>query len=156
MGTEEKKEYEPLEKLDEILAVVEAFHPQMITPDSMKKTTDDEAQDAKEEWVVIRCVNDAGQELDIEVADEITLFFGDWHTHFYDETGTYEEFFDILKGIVHNEKIVVCTYQNDKWSGSFLWHGTEPDMEEIREEIGRGKKCVCSFWDSSKDVTFET
>ncbi|HAJ98309.1 MAG TPA: hypothetical protein DCO72_11310 [Ruminococcus sp.] len=143
-------EIDPMEMLDDILQRLEAYHPEIET-----KQDDD---------ISIRLVHGGGKELFIDLDDEFSIFFGDWHCHYspynYDYNryaDEYQEFLSDLFDILENRQYTVCTYRENEWNGSWLEDGKIPDIDKIRKDIGAdGIKVVCSFWDSEKDIVFQT
>ncbi|MEE5992689.1 MAG: hypothetical protein V3G42_05545 [Oscillospiraceae bacterium] len=139
-------EIEPMEMLDEILQKLEAYHPEIETK--------------QDDYISIRLVNNAGKELFIDLDEEFTIFWGDWHNHYYDYyegVDGYQLFLSDLFDILENRQYTVCTYRENEWNGSWLEDGKIPDIDKIRKDIGAdGIKVVCSFWDSEKDIVFQT
>lgn len=144
------EEYDPFDKVTEILGIVKEYAPQAVI--SQGEGYD---QSSGEEYKYICLTNQAEDKLLIDITSEITIFFGKWHAHYGDIIGEYEEFLSDLKGILRNEKFAVCTSFNGEWIGSYLFEARELDIKYLREEVGPNKKIFCSFWDSTKNVVFD-
>ncbi|MDE5564690.1 MAG: hypothetical protein K2I93_06005 [Oscillospiraceae bacterium] len=131
----------PFSKVEEIMSIIKAYNPEI-----------GRSEDA---FMEIRITSPFSEELWIEISTEFTIFFGDWHAHY----GAYEEYFrmflDDLMGILQSKRCTVCGYRDGKWCGSDLSDKGVPDLSEILEEFGEDKQVVCSFWDKSKNVTYE-
>ncbi len=142
MCFESKSEYNPMDKSNEIFNIVKKYSPtaDMISGDDFK---------------YIKAVNSVGSELVIDIdSKEITLFFGNWHTHYYNDLSEYELFIENLTDIFNNRKFAVSAFLEDMAVCVFLSETAEPDITSLREEVGTDKIIVCSFWDSSKNITF--
>ncbi|MBE6875807.1 MAG: hypothetical protein E7496_03645 [Ruminococcus sp.] len=109
------------------------------------------------EWPVkdsLRLVNSSGEELWIDFEDyQITIFFGDWHCHYLSELDEYQCFLEDLFDILENKKYIICHYHGDNGAGSCLSENAVPDETELRNDY-KGQKIVCSFWDNSKNITY--
>ena len=142
MCFENNAEYNPMDKSDEIFDIVKKYSPaaDMISGDDFK---------------YIKAVNSAGSELVIDIdSKEITLFFGNWHTHYYNDLSEYELFIENLTDIINNKKFAVSAFLEDRAVCVFLSETAEPDITSLQEEVGTDKTILCSFWDSSKNITF--
>ena len=139
-------EIAPMEMLDDILQKLKAYHPEIETN--------------QEDYISVRLVNDAGKELFIDLDEEFTIFWGDWHNHYYDYyegVDGYQLFLSDLFDILENRKFTVCVYFENEWHCSWLEAGEFPDIDKIRKDIREDDmKAVCSFWDSGKDIVFQT
>lgn len=136
----EMTDIDPITKLDDIIALIKHYDPQIITE--------------KPELIEIKLVSGYGEELWIAIDEEFTVFFGDWHAHYSDNIKAYEAFITDLFGILENKKFIVCAYKNDKWCGSFLSGSETPDEDELREVYGKDKVIRCRYWDSTRNVVF--
>ena len=142
-------EIDPIQMLDEILQKLEPYLPEIETK--------------QDDYISVRLVNGVGKELFIDLDDEFSIFFGDWHCHYthynYDYNqyaDEYQEFLSDLFEFWRISQYTVCTYHENQWRSSWLARGETPDIDKIRKKVGDGLKVVCSFWDSSKDVVFQT
>ncbi len=143
MCFESKSEYNPMDKSNEIFDIVKKYSPtaHMISGDDFK---------------YIKAVNLVGNELYIDIDNkEITLFFGNWHDHYYNDLSEYELFIENLTDIFNNRKFTVSTFLKDRAGCAFLSETAEPDIISLREEVGTDKTILCSFWNSSKNITFD-
>ena len=108
---------------------------------------------------VINKENDNYMYIDLE--DEFSLFFGDWHNHFYPE----EEYYQILKeniiGILKNDLCVFSIYSQNKWKASYL---SEPifNQEEATKKLSNSFKSIdkenitikITYWDKTKNKEY--
>ncbi len=76
------------------------------------------------------------------------------HAHYFNNENDYDEFVDDLCKILRNERFVVCMSAENR-GGAFLSDESAPNEAMLRSEYGNDIKFVCSYWDSSRDVTFE-
>ena len=97
----------------------------------------------------------------IDLEDEFSLFFGDWHNHFYPE----EEYYQILKeniiGILKNDLCVFSIYSQNKWKASYL---SEPifNQEEATKKLSNSFKSIdkenitikITYWDKTKNKEY--
>lgn len=136
-------EINPMAQLEEILSQIEQYHPQVnrIVKDKVS-------------YIDIKIVNDAGEELFIELFKEFSIFFGDWHTHYFADALDYAEFLDDLSGILESRKYTVCEYRNDQWCGSTLMEGETPDESALKKECKKGITIKCSYFDHTKNRIF--
>lgn len=149
MCCENKSEYNPIDKTDEIFGIVKKYSP------TAELIVGEDYRTAKG-GRTIYAVNSSGKEMFIDIdTSEISLFFGGWHDHYYAEMSEYELFKENLNDIFNNKRFTVCTFTDNKPSCVCLSETEEPDIKSLREEFGFDTKIVCSFWDSSKNVTFD-
>lgn len=128
---------EPLSKKEDVLLKISSFKPEIIINDN--------------DLLEIKIINNYGEELLIDIKNEFSLFFGDWHSHYFAYTQEYNCFIDDLLGILENRKYTICAYKKDKWCGSMLLEGEVIDYDSIVDDLGEGKTIKCSFWDKSKN-----
>lgn len=131
----------PLKMTDKILSFIEEYHPQIVG--------------WEEDFAEIKLVNTSGEELWIQIDEEISLFFGDWHTHYVAFPEAYPYFIDDLSGILSSRKCTVCSYQNDFPCCSMLSDTASPDIADLQEEFGTDKTIRLHFWDASRDIVYE-
>ena len=110
-----------------------------------------------------------GPDMYIDLEDEISVFFGDWHNHYYPSEEYYENAKTIILDILNNKTSTINLYINEKWIGSKL------NDKNINEELAinevnnffknddyfktkmkeNGVTLICKFWDSKKDKKFK-
>lgn len=138
------EQFDVREKKADILKIVEEYKPEI---------TKNNANGSE-----IKLTNSFGKflwiDVGLEIDDAITIFFDGWHAHYYNNKYDYNEFADDLCKILHNERFVVCMLAEYR-GGAFLSDESIPNEELLRNEYGNDIKFVCSYWDSSMDVTFE-
>lgn len=97
----------------------------------------------------------------IDLADENTLYFGDWHSHFDpDCDDDIEEFYLFLENILDNKICAVGSFQNDgseeNWCSSSIEEKENLCMEFLKEEFGLNRIIKCNFFDESLNQTYLT
>lgn len=132
---------DPVTKFDDIITLIKNYNPQIITKES--------------DFIEIKIVSAYGEELWIQIETEFSIFFGDWHAHYFGYIEEYDVFITDLLGILKNKKFTVCAYQNDKWCGSCLSESETPNEVMLREEYGNDKIIKCSYWDNTKNIIFD-
>lgn len=76
----------------------------------------------------------------IDLQGEISLYFADWHTHYYLDKTDYAEFCETLTAILKNEICVGTVYLGSelKWHGSRLVLPTDIDNKPPFELFAMG------------------
>ena len=106
----------------------------------------------------------------IDLEDEITITYGDWHCHHYYEDQTdYEEAIEQVDNILNNKECHLSIFSNNKWFGSGSISGKEKyTIEDALDFIKSffdisslksfnsdfkeyGVKIEFEFWDKEKD-----
>lgn len=131
----------PVTKFDDIIAFTKKYDPQIITE--------------KPELIEIKIISVFSEELWIEISTEFSIFFGDWHAHYFGSVEEYDVFITDLLGILENRKFTICAYKNDEWCGSRLSESKTPNEVTIREEYGNDKVIKCNYWDKTKNIIFD-
>ncbi len=101
---------------------------------SLHTNKEEEFKGMSDDTISIKLVNVAGEEMFIDVDDEITLYFGGWHSHYYYEE--YDDFRLCLEKIL-DSRIAVEYFKTD---GAWRWSAClDPDEEDYvpqsREEV---------------------
>ena len=79
----------------------------------------------------IEIQNQNGKSLFIDLEDEFTITYGDWHCHYmYEDRDDYEEVMEVLDDILHNRQCTLIIYSNGKWFGSGSSHHKENYTKE--------------------------
>ena len=134
-------ELQPAEKIEDCIAAIARYHPQITQKDA--------------DFLEAKLVSPFGEELWIVIDTEFSIFFGDWHAHYFAYEDEYRLFLDDLFGILESRRFTVCAYRGVQWCGSTLSHHETPDESELRKEYGEDKIIKCNYWNQSKNVVFE-
>lgn len=121
----EMTELDPVSKFDSIISHIKKYNPEITAQES--------------DFIEMKLVSRSGEELWIEISTEFTIFFGDWHAHYFAYAEEYDVFLNDLLGILENKKFTVCTYRNDQWCGSGLSQSETPDEAALRKNTERIK-----------------
>lgn len=96
----------------------------------------------------------------IDVDEEITFGFSDWHTHFDFSEESVKLFYTLLNAVINNELCTACKYYmrdgHEYWGASTLLSEAKGELKKsnLYDEFGSYCRIVCSFWDASKDKEF--
>lgn len=107
--------------------------------------------------------NPDGEELFIDLEGELTLSYGDWHTHYYASYDEYERLKEDITSLFNNEFGLVTFYVDGKWFGGSttsnpitnkefaieIVKDVYGDIKEFMRKINqKGVEVSCKFWDS--------
>ena len=100
----------------------------------------------------------------IDLDEEITFGFSDWHSHFSFSDDGVKSFYYYLNAIINNELCAACSYYNklvdgsfqEFWGGSTLLSEDKLTQKDLYDEFGHSKRITCSFWDATKDIQMRT
>ena len=71
------------------------------------------------DFVSIEIKNKKGKSLFINLEDEITILFGDWHMHYaLEDVSDFEEAMEKVYNIINNKECILIFYCNGKLFGS--------------------------------------
>lgn len=133
-------ECNPISKIDNVISIIIDYNPQITN--------------RKSDYLEVKLISDYGEELWIEIETEFSIFFGDWHCHYYANEEEYQIFLDHLFGILENKKFTICRYKGDQWWGSCLSESDTPNESDLRKEYGDDKTIKCNYWDKTKNIIF--
>ena len=109
-------------------------------------------------------------ELFIDLEEEISLFFKDWHSHYYPNEEYYNFMIENVKDIINNKTYTFSIYQNDKWYGSKLNEkeiktkeeaikevkGFFKNHKEFIDKLNEGITTIkCNYWNKKNNKEFE-
>ena len=163
MNEKYKVEINPIDKEEELLEIFREYKP---TSYSITDEGYDWLENDQSKCIVIKnpyCENDV--EIELENMDQITLFFADFHTHYFAYQGYYDDMVRTVKSILMNETCSgVIKNLNGKWFGSTLAEkseiGKDPqvvfdfifNIDEFRRNLSEnGYKINYCFWDPVDD-----
>ena len=97
----------------------------------------------------------------LDLADEYTIYFGDWHGHYYtDEINDMREFRQDLENLLDSKICSVGCFreQNDveNWCGSFIEFKENLDREYFLRKYGGESIIRCKFFDETLNREFLT
>lgn len=97
----------------------------------------------------------------LDLADEYTIYFGDWHGHYYtDEINDMREFRQDLENFLDSKICSVGCFreQNDveNWCGSFIEFKENLDREYFLRKYGGERIIRCKFFDETLNREFLT
>lgn len=138
----EMVECDPISKIDNVISIIMDYDMQIT--------------DRKADYLEVKLISTCGEELWIEIETEFSIFFGDWHAHYYAYEEEYQIFLDDLLGILENKKFIICAYKGDRWCGSCLSESDTPDESDLRKEYGDDKTIKCNYWDKTKNIIFQS
>lgn len=134
-------ECNPINKIEDIISKIKNYNPQIIGKCS--------------DYLEVKLISEYDEELWIEVETEFSIFFGDWHDHYFAYEEEYQLFLDDLFGILENRKFTICAYQDKQWCGSCISQSEIPDEVALRNEYGDNKTIKCKYWNKTKNIIFE-
>ena len=137
---QETTKLNPITKFDNIISLIKNYNPQIITEEP--------------DYIEIKIVSPFDEELWIEISTEFSIFFCDWHAHYFASVEEYDVFLSDLLGILESKKFTVSAYINDLCWGC-LSETETPDEVELRERYGNDKVIKCSYWDKTKNIVFD-
>lgn len=136
-------EIDPIEKLDELCALLANQQIEVHkAPDA-----DPEYHYLGEGCVCITVLNPySDSKIFIDLDDEFTLSYGAYHSHFFADTGQYEEMIKVIHGLLKNEICSASIYYgtDKKWLGSTITQ---------RDNVNKPFKEIFSF--VLKEKTFK-
>ena len=101
---------------------------------SLHTNKEEEFKGMSDNTISIKLVNGTGEEMFIDVNDEITLYFGGWHMHCYYEE--FDEFKMFLNRILNSRMAAECIKTDGEWRGSYCLDADEGDhIPQSREEV---------------------
>ena len=131
----------PIDKINDIISKTAAYNARIA----------DKTADGAE----IQFSREYGDSLWLQIDEEFTIFFGDWHAHYSDDEEEYQLFLDDLLGILENRKFTACAYREGRWCGSMLSEAEVPNESDLRNEFfGEDKVIECNYWDAGKNIIF--
>ena len=119
---------------------------------------------------VIEIKNPNGKSLFIDLEDEITISFGDWHCHYYyEDWPDIEDVLEKVDNILNNKDCYLIIFSNNKYFGcgssinkdkyneddivDFIWNFSDKmafnKFSETFKKYGAVAKCV--YWDKNKN-----
>ena len=134
-------ECNPADKIEDIILKITNYNPSIVTKDT--------------DYLEAKIISEFKEELWIEVESEFSIFFGDWHEHFFAYEEEYQGFLDDLFGILENRKYTVCIYKGNHWCRSVLLESEILDESTLINKYGKDKTIKCNFWDKTKNIVFE-
>lgn len=138
----EMVECSPISKIDNVISVIRDYNLQIINKE--------------DDYLEVKLISAYGEELCIEIETEFSIFFGDWHDHYFAYEEEYQIFLDDLLGILENKKFTICAYKGDRWCCSCLSQFDTPNETELRNEYGNDKTIKCNYWDKTKNIIFQS
>lgn len=86
---------------------------------------------SNDEFVSIEIKNKKGKSLFMNLEDEITILFGDWHMHYtLEDVSDYEEAMEKAYNIINNKECTLVFYCNGKIFGSGSDNKKEYTLED--------------------------
>ena len=97
----------------------------------------------------------------LDLSDEYTIFFGDWHGHYYpDAKQDMKEFRQVLEDILDNKMCSVgCFKERDgveSWCGSSIEFRENLDRDYFQRKYGGDRIIRCKFFDETMNRVFMT
>ena len=97
----------------------------------------------------------------LDLADEYTIFFGDWHGHYYpDAKQDMKEFRQVLEDILDNKLCSVGCFQErdgvENWCGSSIEFRENLDRDYFQRKYGGDRIIRCKFYDETLNRVFMT
>ena len=97
----------------------------------------------------------------LDLADEYTIFFGDWHGHYYpDAKQDMKEFRQVLEDILDNKLCSVGCFQErdgvENWCGSSIEFRENLDRDYFQRKYGGDRIIRCIFFDETLNRVFMT
>ena len=97
----------------------------------------------------------------LDLSDEYTIFFGDWHGHYYpDAKQDMKEFRQVLEDILDNKMCSVgCFKERDgveSWCGSSIEFRENLDRDYFQRKYGGDWIIRCKFFDETMNRVFMT
>lgn len=123
----------------------------------------------EDELIVIKNPN-SKNDINIEISDEFTLFFADWHGHFDPYEEDYHEMIQIILDILSGKLCSVAAYTKNNWLGSSLLEKEIDitsnqtqllemllrDSEPIEKIYEKGGRLIVDYWDNAYLFEFES
>ena len=122
----------------------------------------DEGFDQQEQvWFTHMQVFNGNSKLILDLANEYTIFFGDWHGHYLpDSKDSMREFRETLEDLLDSKICSVGRFRDvdgvENWCGSSIGFRDYLDREYFRREYGDDKIIRCKFFDETLNQTFMT
>lgn len=114
-------EFNPIDKRKELCELLNGYNLKYEMHTSNDK--DEEYNYLDGENICITVINPYIEEklyIDLEDEGELTISFGEWHSHYYNDEEDYVNFLDDLKGIFNNEKCTCIIKSTKRWLSSRL------------------------------------
>ena len=97
----------------------------------------------------------------LDLAGEYTVYFGDWHGHYYtNEIHDMREFRQVLEDLLDNKVCSVgCFRENDgveNWCGSCIELKENLDRDYFQRKYGADRIIRCKFFDETLNRVFMT
>ena len=97
----------------------------------------------------------------LDLADEYTIFFGDWHGHYYpDAKQDMKEFRQVLEDILDNKMCSVGCFQErdgvENWCASCIEFKENIDRDYFQRKYGRDRIIRCRFFDETLNCVLMT
>ena len=97
----------------------------------------------------------------LDLAGEYTIYFGDWHGHYYtDEIHDMKEFRQVLEDLLDNKVCSVgCFRESDgveNWCGSCIELKENLDWDYFQRKYGADRIIRCKFFDETLNRVFMT
>lgn len=106
-------------------------------------------------------VFNGNSKLMLDLVDEYTIFFADWHGHYNpDDKQSMREFRETLEDLLDSKICSVGRFRDvdgvENWCGSCIGFKEQLDREYFRREYGKDKIIRCKFFDETLNKTFMT
>lgn len=151
----------PVDKLQEIQTFLTGYEIQVFT------NKDKEYEYLEDGQYCITLKNANGNPLYIDLTDEFTLTYQDWHSHYGSFYGSdkeeYKYMLNDLRGLLNNTSYIFSIYSTNRWECSELIDYELTSIPDIKRKIeSRGKELIhrikqdgaevrLSFWDEVKN-----
>lgn len=131
---------EPADKIDDLLSRIQKYEPHIAVKN--------------DHYLDVRLTSAYGDDLWIEIDGEFSIFFGDWHEHFFAYEEEYTAFLEDLFAILENRRFTICAYSGGKWRMSILSDTDIPDKAQLKKKYGEFDEIRCNFWNRNMNVVF--
>lgn len=119
----------PADKLQEIQTILTGHVFRVFT------NKDKEYEYLEEGCYCITLENVKGNPLYIDLTDEFTLTYRDWHCHYDPDQSEYEYMLKDLKGLLNNTSYVFSIYSKNRWIGSMLLDYELASTYDIKKQV---------------------
>lgn len=123
-------EMDPCQCADMLMEALKPFNPSLHTG---AEDDFDWLEDSEEKCIVIP--NPDGDNIEIALQANWTLYFRGWHGHYWSYLSGYEELLKDINDIIANKVAVFSITENDKPKGGGMMWRDEDTSEKVRERL---------------------
>ena len=128
---------------------------------SLESQINEGFDDQQEEHFTYIEVFHGDTKLMLDLAGEYTIYFGDWHGHYYkDEINDMREFRQVLEDLLDSKICSVGCFRDrdgvENWCGSSIEFRENLDRDYFQRKYGGDRIIRCRFFDETLNRVFMT